>query len=58
VVRLKPPKVPKPEPPPEGYVIFISTDNGFDIDKPAAPDYIPDTPPEIKKPKRKVASKP
>jgi len=39
VVRLKPPKVPKPEPPPEGYVIFISTDNGFDIDNHRAGDY-------------------
>jgi len=33
VVRIKPPKVPKPEPPPEGYVISVRTENGFDIIK-------------------------
>ena len=30
MVRLKPPKL--PEPPGEDYVIYVRTDNGFDIE--------------------------
>ena len=52
VVRLKPPKIPKPEPPPEGYVIFISTDNGFDIDNHRAGDYTEGTKDKRKRRKR------
>ena len=53
MVRIKPPKVSKPEPPPEGYVIFISTDNAFDIDNHRAGDYRVDSPPKRKRPKKK-----